>query len=49
MVELDRYRKYADILKKAVCWGVKEGKRFFIMKDLASVEEAIEKGAEKVV
>ncbi len=47
MVKLDTYRKYADILKKAVGWGVKGKKRLFIMKDLASLEEAIAKGAEK--
>jgi hypothetical protein len=49
IVKLDKYRKYADILKKAIGWGVKGEKRIFIMKDLVSVEEAIGKGAEKVV
>ncbi len=48
MVKLDIYRKYADILKKAVGWRIKGKDRIFIMKDLASVAEAIEKGAKKV-
>ena len=46
-VKIDRYKKYAAILKNSVEYDVKGSDRIFIMKDLASVEEAIEKGAEK--
>jgi len=48
---VDRYRKYDDvlknILKNSIENTVRGNDRIFIMKDLASVEEAIEGGAER--
>jgi hypothetical protein len=50
-VKVDRYRKYDDvlknILKNSIENTVRGNDRIFIMKDLASVEEAIEGGAER--
>ncbi len=46
-VKIDRFKKYAPILKNSIDSTEKEKERVFIMKDLASVEEAIAKGAEK--
>ena len=46
-VKIDRFKKYTAILKNSIDYDEKGKERFFIMKDLASVEEAIEKGAEK--
>lgn len=46
-VKIDRRQKYAAILKNSIDYDEKGRDRIFIMKDLASVEEAIEKGAEK--
>ena len=50
-VKVDRYRKYDNVLKNILKNSIENdmrGKdRIFIMKDLASVEEAIEGGAEK--
>jgi hypothetical protein len=50
-VKIDRYRKYdnvlKNILKNSIENTVRGNDRIFIMKDLASVEEAIERGAEK--
>ncbi len=46
-VKIDRFKKYAPILKNSIDSTEKEKERIFIMKDLASVEEAIAKGAEK--
>ncbi|HUV79725.1 MAG TPA: hypothetical protein VMW40_02715 [Candidatus Bathyarchaeia archaeon] len=47
-VKIDRFKKYAPILRNSIDSTEKEKERVFIMKDLASVEEAIDKGAEKV-
>jgi hypothetical protein len=47
-VKIDRFKKYAPILKNSIDSTEREKERVFIMKDLASVEEAIAKGAEKV-
>jgi len=46
-VKIDRFKKYAPILKNSIDSTEREKERVFIMKDLASVEEAIAKGAEK--
>jgi hypothetical protein len=48
-VKIDRFKKYAPILKNSIDSTEREKERVFIMKDLASVEEAIAKGAEKMV
>jgi hypothetical protein len=48
-VKVDRFKKYAAILKNSIDYDEKGQDRIFIMKDLVSVEEAIAKGAEKVV
>jgi len=45
--KIDRFKKYAQILKNSIDSTEREKERVFIMKDLASVEEAIAKGAEK--
>ena len=47
-VKIDRFKKYAPILRNSIDSEDKGKERVFIMKDLASVEEAIDKGAEKV-
>ncbi len=46
-VKIDRFKKYAPILKNSIDSTEREKDRVFVMKDLASVEEAIAKGAEK--
>jgi hypothetical protein len=46
-VKIDRYKKYALILKNSIDYDERGRDRIFIMKDLASVEEAVEKGAVK--
>jgi hypothetical protein len=46
-VKVDRFKKYASILKNSIDYDEKGQDRIFIMKDLVSVEEAVEKGAEK--
>ena len=47
-VKIDRFKKYAQILRNSIDSTEKEKERVFIMKDLASVEEAVDRGAEKV-
>ena len=47
-VKIDRFKKYAPILRNSIDSIEKDKERVFIMKDLASVEEAIASGAEKV-
>ncbi|MEA2074284.1 MAG: hypothetical protein U9O85_00875 [Euryarchaeota archaeon] len=47
-VKIDRFKKYAPILRNSIDSEDKGKERVFIMKDMASVEEAIDKGAEKV-
>jgi hypothetical protein len=46
-VKIERFKKYASILKNSIDYDEKGKDRIFIMKDLVSVEEAVEKGAEK--
>jgi hypothetical protein len=48
VVKIDRFKKYAPILRNSIDSKEKEKERTFIMKDLASVEEAIANGAVKV-
>ncbi|KAF5437181.1 hypothetical protein C5S35_05365 [Candidatus Methanophagaceae archaeon] len=47
-VKIDRFKKYAPILRNSIDSTEGEKERVFIMKDLASVEEAVDRGAEKV-
>lgn len=46
-VKIDRFKKYAPILKNSIDSTEREKERVFIMKDLPSVEEAMAMGAEK--
>ena len=46
-VKIDRFKKYAAILRNSIDNEEKGEVRIFIMKDLASVKEAIDAGAEK--
>ncbi len=46
-VKIGMFKKYAPILKNSIEYDEKGKERIFILKDLTSVEEAIEKGAEK--
>lgn len=46
MVQLPRSAKYAQVLKNSVAYDELNDKWIFLMKDLASVEEAIDLGAE---
>ena len=46
-VKIDRFKKYAAILKNSIDYDEKGKDRIFVMKDMVSVEEAVEKGAEK--
>lgn len=46
-VKIARFKKYAPILRNSIDSEDKGKERVFVMKDLASVEEAIDKGAEK--
>jgi len=46
-VKIDRYKKYGTILKNSIEYTEKGTDRIFIMKDMLSVEQAIELGAEK--
>ncbi len=46
-VKIDWFKKYAPILRNSIDFTEREKERVFIMKDLASVEEAIGQGAEK--
>ena len=47
MVKIDRYKKYANILKNSIEHTEMGSDRIFLMKDVLSVELAIEQGAEK--
>ncbi|MFZ2070399.1 MAG: hypothetical protein WAV32_02100 [Halobacteriota archaeon] len=47
-VKIDRFKKYAPILRNSIDSTEREKERVFIMKDLASVEEAIGQGAVKI-
>lgn len=46
-VKINKFKKYAPILRNSIDSTEREKDRVFVMKDLASVEEAIGKGAEK--
>ena len=46
-VKIDRFKKYADILKNSLEQAEIGSYRIFLMKDRFSVEQAIEQGAEK--
>ena len=46
-VKIDRFKKYADILKNSIEQTEIGSNRIFLMKDMFSVEQAIEQGAEK--
>jgi hypothetical protein len=46
VVKLDKFSKYAPVLKNSVAYTETAKERIFLMKDLAAVEEAIEFGAE---
>ena len=46
-VKIDRFKKYADILKNSIEQTEIGSDRIFLMKDMFSVEQAIEQGAEK--
>jgi hypothetical protein len=48
IVKIDRYEKYSDILKNSIENTEIGSDRIFLMKDILSVEQAIENGAEKV-
>ena len=46
VVKLDKFSKYAPVLKNSVAYKETAKERIFLMKDIAAVEEAIEYGAE---
>jgi len=46
-VTMDRFKKYAPILRNSIDYEEEAEVRIFIMKDLVSVEEAVDVGAEK--
>ncbi|RCV63011.1 hypothetical protein C5S53_15970 [Methanophagales archaeon] len=48
-VKIDRFKKYGAILKNSIDYDEKGKDRIFIMKDLVSVEDAIEAGAERAL
>jgi hypothetical protein len=48
VVKMDRYSKYAAVLKNSVYHVETPEWRVFLMKDLASVEEALRQGAKMV-
>jgi hypothetical protein len=45
IVKLDKFSKYAPVLKNSVAYTETANESFFLMKDLAAVEEAMEFGA----
>jgi hypothetical protein len=45
VVQLPKHSKYAQILKNAVAFKETANERLFLMKDLATVEEAVGLGA----
>ena len=47
LVKIDRFKKYGDILKNSIEHTELGSDRIFLMKDMFSVERALEKGAEK--
>jgi hypothetical protein len=46
-VTMDRFKNYAPILRNSIDYEEKGEVRIFIMKDLVSVEETVDAGAEK--
>ncbi len=48
-VKINRFKKYVSILKNSVEFTEREKERVFMMKNLALMEEAIEKGAKKAL
>ena len=46
VVKLDKFSKYAPVLRNSVAFKETPRERIFLMKDLASVEEAIKFGAD---
>jgi hypothetical protein len=46
LVKMDKSKKYAPVLKNSVEYTENPRERIFLMKDLASVEEALNSGAE---
>lgn len=46
VVKLDKFSKYVPVLKNSVAYKETPKERIFLMKDQATVEEAIEFGAE---
>lgn len=47
MVKIDRYKKYGNILKNSIEHTEMGSDRIFVMKDMLSLEQALEDGAEK--
>ena len=47
-VKIDKFKKHASILRNSVDAKEEGNDKVFVMKDLASVEEAVTQGAEKV-
>jgi len=47
-VVTDKYDEYAEILKRSVVMWERHGKRFFLMQDKLAVNEAVERGAERI-
>ncbi len=47
IVKLDKFSKYAQVLKNSVAYAETPNERIFLMNDLAAVEEALRLGAEK--
>ena len=47
MVKIDRYKKYGNILKNSIEHTEMGSDRIFVMKDMLSLEQALEEGAEK--
>jgi hypothetical protein len=48
LMKIDRFKKYGDILKNSIENTEIGSDRIFVMKDMFSVEQALEDGAEKV-
>jgi len=46
-VKIDRFKKYGDILKNSIEHTELGSDRIFLMKDMFSLERALEKGAER--
>jgi len=49
MVRIDRYKKYGNILKNSIEHTEMGSDRIFVMKDMLSLEQALEGGAEKFI